>query len=166
MLKMNAIRRQLTLLGASALLLSLTACATAPSPVSMNETLARLPELSTFNQLIEKAGMQDSLRGTGPLTVFAPSNEAFKAVPAKTLAALSQDPVQLKAVLSYHLVQSKLESAEIQNGNVKTLNGANLATARAGTFVTIEEAVVQTADIKASNGVAHIVDRVLMPPKK
>ncbi|WP_231512429.1 fasciclin domain-containing protein [Paucibacter sp. KBW04] len=166
LMKTTLLRRHLGLLGASALVLSLVACASTPAPLPLTESLARQPELSTFNRLIEKAGLQDSLRAAGPLTVFAPNNEAFKAVPAKTLEALSQDPVQLKAVLSYHIVPAKLEAAEIQNGHLKTLNGANLSAARAGTFVTIEEAVVQTADLKASNGVAHVVDRVLLPPKK
>jgi len=166
LMKTTLLRRRLGLLGASALVLSLAACASTPAPLPLTESLARQPELSTFNRLIEKAGLQDSLRAAGPLTVFAPNDEAFKAVPAKTLEALSQDPVQLKAVLSYHIVPAKLEATEIQNGNLKTLNGANLSAARAGTFVTIEEAVVQTADLKASNGVAHIVDRMLLPPKK
>jgi uncharacterized surface protein with fasciclin (FAS1) repeats len=153
-------------LALSALSLGLLGCASTPAPAPLAETLGREPQLSTFNRLVEQAGLRDSLRGAGPLTVFAPSDEAFKAVPAKTLEALSKDPEQLKAVLSYHIVASKLASAEVANGNAKTLQGANVALAKAGSFLTVEEALVERADISATNGVAHVIDRVLMPPKK
>ena len=146
--------------------LALGACATAPAPASLTETLARDPQLSTFNRLVVQAGLQESLRAAGPLTVFAPSDEAFKAVPAKTLEALAADNAQLKAVLSYHIVSGNITAANVKNGNVKTLQGGNVALATAGSFVTVEDAMVQQADIGATNGVAHVIDRVLMPPKK
>ena len=160
---MNPISRFLAL---ASLSLGLTACATAPVPAPLADTLGRDPQLSTFNRLVQQAGMQDELRAAGPLTVFAPSDEAFKAVPAKTLEALAADKAQLKAVLNYHIIASKLAAGEVKNGNVKTLQGANVALSRAGSFVTVEEAMVQQADIAATNGVAHVIDRVLMPPKK
>ena len=160
---MNPISRFLAL---ASLCLGLTACATAPVPAPLADTLGRDPQLSTFNRLVQQAGMQDELRAAGPLTVFAPSDEAFKAVPAKTLEALAADKAQLKAVLNYHIIASKLAAGEVKNGNVKTLQGANVALSRAGSFVTVEEAMVQQADIAATNGVAHVIDRVLMPPKK
>jgi uncharacterized surface protein with fasciclin (FAS1) repeats len=153
-------------LALAALALGLSACATAPAPAPLADTLGRDPQLSTFNRLVEQAGMKDELRAAGPLTVFAPSDEAFKAVPAKTLEALSKDNAQLKAVLSYHIVSAQLLAAEVKPGNVKTLQGGNVALAKAGDFVTVEEAMVQQADIKSTNGVAHVIDRVLMPPKK
>jgi len=166
-MKLNTARRTLALCSAAALVLGLSACATpAPTPVSLAETVARTPQLSTFSQLIEQAGLKAELNAAGPLTVFAPSNEAFKAVPAKTMEALNQNPAQLKAVLSYHLVAGKLAAADIKNANVATLNGANVATARAGSFVTIEDALVQDGELSASNGVVHVIDRVLTPPKK
>ena len=110
--------------------------------------------------------MSDSLRAAGPLTVFAPSDEAFKAVPAKTMDALAKDNAQLKAVLSYHIISGRVSAADVKNGNVQTLQGAKVALSRAGTFVTVEDAMVQQADISASNGMAHVIDRVLTPPKK
>jgi uncharacterized surface protein with fasciclin (FAS1) repeats len=122
--------------------------------------------LSTLTRLISEAGMADTLRGAGPFTVFAPSDEAFKAVPADTLAKLAADKELLRSVLTYHVLPGKVSAAEVQNGNAKTVNGANLALAKAGTFVTVDEAVVQTADVAVTNGVVHIIDRVLMPPKK
>lgn len=164
-MKLNTARRALALCSAAALVLGLSACAT-PAPVSLTDTVARTPQLSTFNKLIEQAGLKAELNAAGPLTVFAPSDEAFKAVPVKTMEALNQNPAQLKAVLSYHLVAGKLAAADIKNANVTTLNGAVAATARAGTFVTIEDALVQDGELNASNGVVHVIDRVLTPPKK
>ena len=163
---MNKPLRPLALSLMTVLTLGLGACATAPAPAPLADTLSRVPSLSTFNRLVVEAGMQDALRGPGPLTVFAPSDEAFKAVPAKTMASLAQDKAQLKAVLSFHIVSSKLTAADIQNGTAKSLQGASLTTSRTGTFVGVEDALVQQADITATNGVAHVIDRVLTPPKK
>jgi uncharacterized surface protein with fasciclin (FAS1) repeats len=102
----------------------------------------------------------------GPFTVFAPSNDAFKAVPAKTLDELAANPEKLKAVLTFHVVPGKLAAADIKNSNVKSLNGAVLAVSKAGTFVTVENAAVTDADLLATNGVVHVVDTVLLPPAK
>jgi len=153
-------------LALAAVALGLAACASSPAPTPLADALGRDPQLSTFNRLVQQAGLQDSLRTDGPLTVFAPSDEAFKAVPAKTMDALARDPAQLKAVLSYHIVKANLHAADVKTGNAKTLQGADVALAKAGGFVTVEDAMVQQADIAATNGVAHVIDRVLMPPKK
>lgn len=150
---------------AAALISALAGCATQAPPVSVAETIARTPSLSTLNELVLKAGLADTLKGAGPFTVFAPSNEAFKAVPAKTLDDLASDPARLKAVLSYHVLPGRLLAADVKTGPAKTVNGANMGLAKAGEFVTVEDAMVQTADIPATNGVVHIVDRVLMPPR-
>lgn len=158
--------RSLTLSSIAALTLLLSACATAPAPATLADTIARDPSLSTFNRLIEQADMKPALQAAGPLTVFAPTDEAFKAVPAKTLEALAKDKEQLKSVLSFHILPASVSAAEVKNGNVKTLQGSELAVGRAGDFVTVEDGMVQQADIKASNGIVHTVDRVLMPPKK
>lgn len=155
-----------TALSFLAVLALLAGCATTPAPAPITDTVARTPQLSTLSKLIAQAGLEDTLRGAGPYTVFAPSDDAFKAVPAKTMEALAADKEQLKAVLSYHLVPGKVSAAEVKTGNVKSVQGANLALAQAGTFVTVEDAVVQTADVPATNGVVHIIDRVLMPPKR
>lgn len=144
----------------------LQGCATTSQPVSVADTAAKTPQLSTLNKLIADAGLTETLRGSGPYTVFAPSDEAFKAVPAKTLAELSANKELLKSVLAYHVVPGKVPAAEVKNGNVKTVQGANVALAKSGTFVTIEDAMVTQADVPASNGVVHVIDRVLMPPKK
>ena len=158
------IRRSTLIAMAAASLLA--ACATTPAPAPLADTQARAPELSTFNRLAAQAGLTEELRGAGPITVFAPSDEAFKAVPAKTMEALAADPAQLKAVLSYHVIDGRMAAADVRNGGAKSRQGANLALAKAGSFITVDDAVVQQADIVATNGVAHVVDRVLMPPKK
>ncbi len=149
---------------AASLLALLAGCATTQAPVSVADTLARDPQLSTLAGLVQKAGLTDTLRGTGPYTLFAPTNEAFKAVPAKTLEELAANPARLRAVLTYHVLPARVPSAEVKVGNAKTVEGSNLALGKAGTFVTVEEAMVQTPDIRATNGVVHTIDRVLLPP--
>lgn len=144
-------------------------CASQPQshrPQSVADTIAHDPQLSTLNGLVQKAGLADTLRGAGPYTVFAPTNEAFKAVPAKTLDALAADPAKLKSVLAYHVLPARVAAADVKAGNARTVQGANLALARAGEFVTVEDAMVQTADVAATNGVVHKIDRVLTPPAK
>ena len=128
--------------------------------------MARAPQLSTLSKLISDAGLADTLRGPGPFTLFAPTDEAFKAVPAKTLAELAANKEMLAAVLTFHVLPGKVMSADVKNGAAKTVNGANVALAKSGTFVTVEDAVVQQADVPATNGVVHLIDRVLIPPKK
>ena len=142
----------------------LSGCASVSHPVSVADTLAARPQLSTLNGLVAKAGLTDTLKGTGPFTVFAPTNEAFRKVPAKTMEALASDPAKLKALLTYHVIPGKVMLADVRNGNSKTVNGASLALSRAGDFVTVEDALVQTPDVAASNGVVHVVDSVLLPP--
>ena len=136
------------------------------APATLDSTIAKTPSLSTFNKLVVQAGLTDTLKATGPYTVFAPSDDAFKAVPAKTLAELQANPAQLKAVLNHHIVAGSVTAAEAKAGNAKTLNESNLALARTGAFVTVDEAMVTQADVIATNGVVHVVDTVLMPPKK
>lgn len=158
-------RRLALALGIAAL--TLAGCATTSAPVPVADTIARDPQLSTLNDLVQRAGLADTLRGAGPFTVFAPTNEAFKAVPAKTLDELGKNPEQLRAVLTYHVLPAAATSTQLPgNSNQKTVQGASLAVSKAGTFVTVEDAMVQTADITASNGVVHTIDRVLMPPRR
>ena len=148
------------------LLATLSGCATTPTPTTIADTAARTPQLSTLTKLLNDAGLADTLRGAGPFTVFAPSDEAFKAVPAKTMAELAANKELLKSVLSYHLLAGKVTAADAKNGNLKSVQGADLAVSKSGSFVTVEDAVVTQGDVAASNGVLHIIDKVLMPPKR
>lgn len=149
---------------AAALLAGLVGCATRPVPADVAQTLANTPSLSTLNSLVAQAGLTDSLKAAGPFTVFAPSNDAFKAVPAKTMDELAKSPEKLKALLAYHVVPAKLMAADVKNSNVKSVQGSVLALSKAGDFVTVETAAVTQADIVASNGVVHVVDTVLPAP--
>lgn len=141
-------------------------CATTPPPASVAETISRTPQLSTLAKLVTDAGLADTLRGPGPFTVFAPTDDAFKSVPAATLTALGNDKERLKAVLMYHVVPTRVLAGDVKNGPAKTAQGANVALAKAGTFVTVDDAVVTSPDIGATNGVVHVVDRVLMLPAR
>jgi uncharacterized surface protein with fasciclin (FAS1) repeats len=156
-------RHSLQALAALALL-ALGACASTPAPTDIVATAARTPQLSTLSKLIADAGLGETLAGAGPYTVFAPSDEAFKAVPAETLAKIASDKELLRSVLSFHVLPARLVSTEITNSSVKTVQGASVALSKAGSFVTVEDAVVQTPDIAATNGVIHVIDRVLTPP--
>ena len=161
---MNKPLRHIAALAASLLVAS--GCATTPPPASIADTIARTPQLSTLSKLVSDAGLTDTLRGAGPFTVFAPTDDAFKSMPAATLTVLGNDKERLKAVLMYHVVPGTVLSADVKNGPAKTAQGANVALAKAGTFVTVDDAVVTSADIAATNGVVQVVDRVLMPPAR
>lgn len=156
-------RRVLFIAAAAAIV---SGCATMSSPVSVADTIAANPSLSTLNGLITQAGLTTTLKGPGPFTVFAPTNDAFKAVPAKTMDELAKNPAMLKDVLTYHVLAGKVMSADVKIGPAKTVNGASVALGKAGDFVTVEESMVEKANVVASNGVVHTVDRVMMPPKK
>ncbi len=154
------------LLSSVLLAVAFSGCATPPVPMTISETAAATPQLSTLTKLINDAGLTETLKEPGPYTVFAPTDDAFKAVPAKTLDALSKDKALLISVLTYHVVPGKVTSADVKNGPVTTVQGAPVSLYRSGPFVTVESAVVTTADVDASNGVIHIIDQVLIPPVK
>lgn len=119
--------------------------------------------LSTLTKAIKAAGLVETLKGAGPFTIFAPTNEAFAALPAGTLDNLLKDKTQLIAVLTYHVVPGKVMAADVQSGDVKTVQGATVALVKNDSGVTVNDAKVVKADIMASNGVIHEIDGVLMP---
>jgi len=158
----------LTRRSVAAALLAGAACgfASAAEPVTVSQAIASQASLSTLNSLIVAADLQGALNGAGPFTVFAPSNDALKALPAAVLKDVSSDPAKLKNLLTFHVVPVAALAKDVKNGNVKALNGDTLALSKAGEFVTVENALVTKADIVASNGVVHIIDTVLIPPAK
>lgn len=142
------------------------AVAPAATPSAMTLALSQDAELSTFASLVQTAGLSAAI-SAGNVTVFAPTNEAFKAVPAATLDKLSKDTELLKSVLNYHVLPAKTMSVGVEGSiSVSTLNGAKLGLGRAGDFVTADDAMVTTPDIEVSNSVIHKIDRVLMPAVK
>ncbi len=154
----------------AATLIALTGCATsttASAPATVVAAVSANPELSTFTKLLQQSGLSAQLEGPGPVTVFAPTDEAFKAVPAATLDKLSKDPEFLKATLSYHVVPGLVKSSDVTiNSTLNTVYGAKLAVSKAGDFVTVDDGMVVTANLSAGNGVIHTIDRVLTAPKK
>lgn len=173
---MMTLRTALLIAPATLVLAALSGCANSPdmakpaamkaatAPATIAQTAAKTPQLSTLTKLLADAGLTDTLNGAGPFTVFAPTDEAFKAVPAKTMAELAGNKERLKAVLTYHVIAGKVMAADVKTGNVKSVQGANLGVARAGDFVTVEDALVTKADVAATNGVVHVIDKVLIPP--
>ncbi|GAA4012944.1 fasciclin domain-containing protein [Actimicrobium antarcticum] len=116
----------------------------------------------TLTTALQAAGLVDTLKGKGPFTVFAPTDEAFAKVPKADLDALLKDKAKLTSVLTYHVVPGKVMAKDIKAGKVKTVQGSELTLATAG-GVTVDKAKVTAADIVADNGVIHVIDTVLMP---
>jgi len=144
-------------------------CATTDSaPANLQALASRDAQLSTFVKLTQQAGLGDLLTGATPVTVFAPSDEAFRAVPAATLDKLAKDPEALKALLKHHAVAGVTTRASLtaDTTTVTTLAGTKLVLSKAGEFITVDDALVTQPDGTASNGVLHVIDRVLTPPKK
>jgi len=157
--------RKLLALSAFAMLSSAAGVAMSQT-ATVADVIAGNPSLSTLNGLIQKAGLVDTLKSAGPFTVFAPNNDAFKAVPAKALEDIANNPARLNEVLTFHVLPAKVMAGQVTNAKVKTVHGANIETSVAGTFVTVESGMVITADLQAGNGVVHIIDSVLDAPKK
>jgi uncharacterized surface protein with fasciclin (FAS1) repeats len=157
--------RKLFALSAFAMLSSAAGVALSQT-ATVADVIAGNPSLSTLNSLIQKAGLVNTLKSAGPFTVFAPSNDAFKAVPAKALEDIANNPARLVDVLTFHVVPAKVMAGQVTNAKVKSVHGANIETSVAGTFVTVESGMVISADLQAGNGVVHIIDSVLDAPVK
>lgn len=122
------------------------------------------PDFSTLVAAINAAGLVETLSGEGPFTVFAPTNEAFAALPAGVLDALllPENKDALVKILTYHVVPGTVLAADIADGDVATVEGMNVTLSTAN-GVTVNGANVVTADVLAANGVIHVVDAVLVP---
>jgi len=142
------------------------------SPMTVTEIAASNPDFTTLVAAVEAAGLTETLSGTGPYTVFAPTNDAFDALPEGTVETLlkpkNQD--QLAAILTYHVVEGEVMAADVQPGEVTTVNGATFDVSTGmdgGVEITDGQgntATVTATDIEASNGVIHVIDAVLLPP--
>jgi uncharacterized surface protein with fasciclin (FAS1) repeats len=130
-------------------------------------TAIRAGGFETLVGAIEAAGLTDALRDVGPYTVFAPTSEAFAALPDGTLEALMDDPLgQLNQILLYHVVPGKVMAADLSDGlEVETLQGASVTFSIEGDVAKINDANIITTDIAASNGVIHVIDAVILPPE-
>ncbi len=124
------------------------------------------PSLSTLASAIDAAGLTSTLSGTGPFTVFAPTNDAFNALPAGVLDSLISHPDQLADILKYHVVSGSVTSSSLSSGPVSTLlSGESIDVVVSGGTVTLNgSSDVTMPDVMASNGVVHLIDEVLLPP--
>ena len=116
----------------------------------------------TLAAALTAAGLIDTLKGKGPFTVFAPTDEAFAKIPKAQLDALLADKAKLTAVLTYHVVPGKVLAKDVKAGKVKTVQGSDLIVATSG-GVTVNGAKVTATDIVADNGVIHVIDSVVIP---
>ena len=126
------------------------------------DTAVAAGNFKTLATALQAAGLIDTLKGKGPFTVFAPTDEAFAKVPKADLDALLKDKAKLTAVLTYHVVAGKVLAKDIKPGKVKTVQGSELTIATTG-GVTVDTAKVTAADVLADNGVIHVIDTVLIP---
>ena len=124
-------------------------------------------QFETLTSLLAQADLVETLDGKGRFTVFAPTDAAFAKVPKSTLDALAADPEQLKAVLLYHVADGRLTARKVvKRKSIRTLNGARVKVRVTKKGVRINNAKVTKTDIRASNGVIHVIDTVLLPPAK
>jgi uncharacterized surface protein with fasciclin (FAS1) repeats len=131
------------------------------------DTAVAAGQFKTLAAAVTAAGLVDTLKGTGPFTVFAPTDAAFAALPEGTVDMLlkPENKDKLVAVLTYHVVPGKVMAADVVKlKEAKTVNGAPVAIMVSGDKVMINDATVVTADVDASNGVIHVIDKVILPP--
>ncbi len=140
----------------------------AAADATIVEVATEAGDFTTLLAAAQAAGLVETLNGTGPLTVFAPTDEAFAAALEDlglTAEELLADKTTLTSILTYHVVQGEVLSTDLTDGmKAPTVNGAELTVDISGSTVKVDEATVTTPDVKASNGVIHIVDGVLLPP--
>ena len=127
------------------------------------DTAVAAGNFKTLATALGAAGLVDTLKGKGPFTVFAPTDEAFAKIPKADLDALLKDKAKLSAVLTYHVVAGKVMAADVKPGKVKTVQGSDLTVTTNGGGVQVNGANVIKADIVADNGVIHVIDSVVMP---
>ncbi len=164
---MNAIKRYtaaLALLAAISVALLAPAGSAASGQRNLVQTAAAAGQFKTLIKLVKEAGLAGALAGKGPLTVFAPTDAAFAKVPRKTLAALEHNRTKLRAVLLYHVLEGRVTASQlIKRHSVRTLNGQLLKVRVRHGLVTVGGVRVVKTNIAASNGVIHVIDRVLIP---
>jgi uncharacterized surface protein with fasciclin (FAS1) repeats len=130
------------------------------------DTAIAAGSFNTLAKALQAAGLVETLKGSGPFTVFAPTDEAFAKLPAGTVENLlkPENREQLKAVLTYHVVPGNVTAAQVTKlDSAKTVNGKSVRIRTSGRTVMVDEATVVKADVAASNGVIHVIDSVILP---
>ena len=144
------------------LVTALTLCTAVVQAKDIVDTAVAAGSFKTLATALTAAGLIDTLKGKGPFTVFAPTDEAFAKIPKADLDALLADKAKLTAVLTYHVVPGKVMAADVKAGKVKTVQGSEITVSTAG-GVKVDAANVVKTDIAADNGVIHVIDSVIMP---
>ena len=147
------------------LLLGATAIAKAPEDKDIVDIAVGAGQFKTLTKLVTDAGLVDTLKGTGPFTVLAPSDAAFAKLPKELVAKVVADKELLKKVLTYHVIAGKVLSTDLKNGlEAKTVEGETVKVKIGKKGVSFNKSKFVKADIVASNGVIHVIDTVLLPP--
>jgi uncharacterized surface protein with fasciclin (FAS1) repeats len=141
----------------------------ASAAMTSNQSIAQIassdPQLSTLVSLVKAAGLVKALSGSTKLTVFAPTNAAFAALPKATLASLGKDPAELAKVLEYHIIPGVVPAAKVLTlHSAKTLEGARVTFHVTGGHAYINNSKIIKTNIYASNGVVHVINKVLTLP--
>ena len=135
-------------------------------PGTIVDIAAGNPDFSTLVTAVTEAGLVETLSGEGPFTVFAPTNDAFAAIPADQLDAILADKEQLTKILTYHVLAGKVMAGDLQpTQSVATVEGQNVDIEVTASGATINGCNIVKTDIVASNGVIHVIDCVLLPPQ-
>jgi len=142
---------------------ALAAASSLASAADIVDTAVSAGQFNTLVKAVQAAGLVDTLKGEGPFTVFAPTDEAFAKLPAGTVEALLQDKQKLAQILTYHVVPGKVTASQVKPGAVKTVQGQSLSVRTEGGGVMVDNARVIQADVMASNGVIHVIDTVVLP---
>lgn len=137
-----------------------------PAPGDIVDVAVEAGSFTTLAAALEAAGLVETLKGEGPFTVFAPTDEAFAALPEGVLDALllEENKDILVQILTYHVVSGAVYAADVTAGDVPTVEGSAISIDVTNGVVLNGTATVVTADVEASNGVIHVIDQVILPP--
>ena len=154
-----------TLFATLALCTGFVTAATAAAPKTVVEIAIGSPDHTTLVAAVKAAGLVETLSGTGPFTIFAPTNAAFAKLPAGTVDSLlkPENKAKLVAILTYHVVPAKVMAADVKSGEAPTVNGKKLTLKADSMGVMVNNAKVIATDLVGSNGVIHVVDTVILP---
>lgn len=160
--------KSLKLIRATAIALPLALMPLAAQADDIVDTAVGAGTFNTLVAAVQAAGLEETLRGEGPFTVFAPTDDAFAALPEGTVESLlePENQDQLVAVLTYHVVPGEVMAADAAGATVElaTVEGSNVTVDGTGDGVTVNGANVVAADVGADNGVIHVIDAVILPP--
>jgi len=149
---------------AVAISLSLVPVARAEPKTDIVDTAVAAGSFKTLAKALTEAGLVDTLKGNGPFTVFAPTDDAFAKLPKGTVEALLKDKKKLTAILTYHVIAGKVTAADAAKiTTAKTVNGQSIKISAKDGVVMINDAKVTQADVETTNGVIHVIDKVILP---